>query len=121
VGRLVVVLPLRQGAAGEARALLRQGPPVDPSRGGLERYAAFVSDREAILVLEGPGVTTGDQAPWEDVSAWREGSRWERCLRSGPRLAEVIHAWERPPELEGLFFGPLPGPGDSEGGDVIGT
>jgi hypothetical protein len=121
VGRLVLVLPLRQGTAEEVRALLRQGPPVDPASGGFERYAAFVSDWEAILVLEGPGVGTPDQASWADVSVWEEGSRWERCLRSGPRLAEVIHSWERPPELEGLFFGPLPGPGDSEGGDVIGT
>ena len=116
----MVVLPLGQGTAEEARALLRQGPPVEPLRGGYERYAAFVTNREAILVLEGPRVGTGDEAPW-DVSAWREGSRWERLLRSGPRLAEVIHSWERPPKLEGLSFGPLPGPGDSEGGDVIGT
>jgi hypothetical protein len=121
VGRVVVVLPLRQGTAGEVRALLRQGPPVDLASGGFERYAAFVLDREAILVLEGPGVGTRDRAPWADVSAWREGSRWERCLRSGPRLAEVIHSWERPSELDGLSFAPLPGPGNSEGGDVIGT
>jgi hypothetical protein len=66
-----------------------------------------------------PAVRRDDRAPWENVSAWREGSRWERCLESGPRFAEIIHAWERPRKLEGLFFGPLPGPGDSEGGDVL--
>ena len=66
-----------------------------------------------------PAVRRDDRAPWEDVSAWREGSRWERCLESGPRFAEIMHAWEPPGKLEGLFFGPLPGPGDSEGGDVL--
>jgi hypothetical protein len=118
VGRLCIVLPLRQGRAGEAKALLRQGPPIDPVNGAFERYAAFVSEREAILVLEGPGVGTA-QIPWTDVTAWKEGDRWKRCLRAGPRVAEVIHSWKRPPELDGVSFGPSPGPGDSEGGDAI--
>ena len=121
MGRLVIVVPLREGGDREARALLRQGPPVEPERGSLERYWAFVTNREAVLVFEAPGLGANDGAPWRDVSAWREGSRWERCTESAPRLAQSIRSWERPPELDGLFFGPQPGPGDSEGGDVIGT
>lgn len=121
VGRLVVVVPLREGAHGDALALLREGPPLELERDGLDRYQAFLSRHEAILVLEGPGVG-GIAAPrWGDLSTWRDGARWQRCARSPPRLAESIHSWERAGDLEGIFFGPQPGPGDSEGGDAVGT
>jgi len=121
VGRLVVVVPLREGAHRDALALLREGPPLELERDGLDRYQAFLSSREAILVLEGPGVGGSDAPPWEDLSTWRDGARWQRCAQSSPRLAESIHSWERAPDLQGVFFGPLPGPGDSEGGDAVGT
>src|ERR687892_168351 len=119
MGRVVIVVPLREGAHREALALLRQGPPLDLEEGGVERYRAFLTDREAILFLEGPGIRRGERLPWQDLSAWRDGARWERCAQSPPRLAESIHSWERPPDLEGIFFGPLPGPGDSDGGSVL--
>lgn len=121
VGRLVVIVPLRKDAFREAKALLRQGPPLDLGNIGVERYQAFVSSREAVLALEGPAVGKSDGPSWDDISTWRNGPRWERCARSAPRLAEGIHAWERATELTGVFFGPLPGPGDSEGGDAVGT
>jgi hypothetical protein len=117
VARIVVVLPLQPGAAGEARSLLRPGLPVEPPAGSLQRCAVYLSDREAIVLLEGPGVHA--LVPrWEAVSSWTEGHRWAGLLRSDPRIAELISAWEEPPDLEGLSFGPLPGPGDSEGGDA---
>lgn len=121
MGRLVVIVPLRKDAFKEAKTLLRQGPPLDLGNSGVERYQAFVSNREAVLALEGPLVGKSDGPSWDDISTWRNGARWERCARSAPRLAEGIHAWERATELTGVFFGPLPGPGDSEGGDAVGT
>lgn len=121
MGQLVVVIPLREGAHGDALALLREGPPMELEASGLERYHAFLSSREAILVLEGPGVGERDRLQWEDLSAWRNGSRWQHCAQSPPHLAESIYSWERAPDLKGVFFGPLPGPGDSEGGDAVGT
>jgi hypothetical protein len=121
VGRLVVIVPLRKDAFREVRTLLRQGPPLELGRSGVERYQAFLSAREAILALEGPEVGKSDGPTWDDFSTWRNGPRWERCARSAPRLVGGIHAWERAPELKGVFFGPLPGPGDSEGGDAVGS
>lgn len=119
MGRLVVIAPLREGARGDAFTLLRGGPPFELESDGLDRYGAFLSTREAVLVLEGPGV--GDDAvPWRELSRWRDGTAWERCAQGPPRLAELIDSSERPPELTGVFFGPLPGPGDSEGGDTAG-
>jgi hypothetical protein len=119
MGRLVVVVPLREGAQEDALDLLRQGPPLDLEPGKVQSYSAFVTDREAVLVLEGPRVGRSDGLPWQELSAWRDGARWKQCAESHPRLGESVHSWEPPPDLEGLFFGPLPGPGDSDGGDVL--
>lgn len=115
VGRVVVVVPLRDGTREDALGLLRAGPPLEVER--LQRYRAFLSPREAVIILEGPGVGPGQS--WTDLTAWRDGSAWARCAASAPRIAESVHSWERSPDLQGVFFGPLPGPGDSEGGDAI--
>ena len=116
---VAIIIPLRQGAYQEVMALLRQGPPLDPEEGAVDRYWAFLSRREAVLVFEGTGIDRGDGTAWEDLSSWRDGAAWERCAGTTPRLAHNVHSWWRPPDLEGVFFGPLPGPGDSEGGDTL--
>jgi len=118
MGTVAIVVPLREDAYQEAMALLRHGPPLHPEDGVVERYWAFLSRSEAVLVFEGAGVGR-DDAPWQDLSAWSDGARWERCAESPPRLAHILHSWRRVSDLEGVFFGPLPGPGDSEGGDSV--
>ena len=118
VGRVVIVVPLRDGARRDALELLREGPPVEVEE--LDRYLAFVSSGEAVLMLEGPDVGRHDGRPWENPSAWRDGERWARYAASAPRVASTVHAWERSREIQGVFFGPWPGPGDSEGGDALG-
>lgn len=85
----------------------------------LHGYQAFLSSREAVIVLEGPGVVPDDGHPWDDLTAWKGASRWARCAASAPRIARSVHSWERSEDLEGVFFGPQPGPGDSEGGDTV--
>jgi hypothetical protein len=119
MGRLVVIVPLREGAEGAAVTLLRGGPPFELHIDALDRYAAFLSTREAVLMLEGSGIGE-DTVPWGELSRWRDGSAWERCAEGPPRLGELIDSSERPPNLTGVFFGPLPGPGDSEGGHTAG-
>jgi hypothetical protein len=117
MGRVVIVVPLRAGTSRDALDLLRSGPPIEIER--LERSMAFLSSDEAVMVLEGPDLNPKDGRPWEDPSAWRDGARWVRCAASTPRIAATVLAWERSPDLQGVFFGPLPGPGDSEGGDAL--
>jgi hypothetical protein len=120
MGRLVIVLPLRDGAHRDALDLLGGGPPFELSSEGLERFRAYVSAREAVLVLEGSEVGK-DVNPWNDLAQWRDGPAWQCCAEAPPRLAELVASSERPPDMPGLFFGPLPGPGDSEGGDAAGA
>lgn len=119
MGSVAIVVPLREDAFEEVLALLEQGPPLDPTDGAFERYWAFLSRREAVLVFEGTGIDRGDGTPWEDLTSWRDGARWERCAASAPRLANSVDSRWRPPDLDGVFFGPQPGPGDSEGGDTL--
>jgi hypothetical protein len=119
MGRLVVIVPLREGAQSEAVALLRGGTPFEVQVDELDRCAGILSKREAVLLFEGSGVGE-DTVPWRELSRWRDGSAWERCAEGPPRLGELIYSSERPPNLTGVFFGPLPGPGDSEGGDTAG-
>jgi hypothetical protein len=114
---MVIVVPLREGTRRDALDLLRSGPPIEIEE--LDRYLAFLSKEEAVVVVAGPDVGPEDGRPWEDPLAWRDGERWARCAASAPRVASTVHAWERAPELQGVFFGPLPGPGDSEGGDAL--
>jgi hypothetical protein len=120
MGRLVIILPLRDGAHRDVVGLLRSGPPFELSAEGLERFGAYVSTREAVLVLEGAEVGK-DAVPWKDLAQWRDSPAWQRCAEAPPRLADLVASSERPPELAGLFFGPLPGPGDSEGGGAAGA
>lgn len=117
MGRVVIVVPMKDEAHRDALSLLREGPPVEIDR--LQRYQAFLSSREAVIVLEGPGLGPEDGYPWDVLAAWKDGSRWARCAASAPRIAESVHSWERSEDLEGVFFGPQPGPGDSEGGDAV--
>jgi hypothetical protein len=119
VGTVAIVIPLREDAADEVLALLRQGPPLNPRNGAVDVYRAFLSRREAILVFQGAGIDGGDGTPWEDLTRWSDADRWRRCAASAPRLANGVHSQWRPPDLDGIFFGPQPGPGDSEGGDTL--
>jgi hypothetical protein len=91
MGRLVVVVPLREGVREDAVDLLRRGPPLDLEPSKVQSFLSFVTDREAILVLEGPWVGRSDGLPWQELSAWRDGERWKRCAESPPRLGESVH------------------------------
>ena len=119
MGSVAVVVPLRDVAFDEVRALLERGPPLDPQDGAVESYWGFLSRREAVLVFEGAGIDGDDGTPWKDLTRWRDGARWRRCAASAPRGAHNVHSRLRPPDLDGIFFGPQPGPGDSEGGDTL--
>jgi hypothetical protein len=112
MGRLAVIVPLRSGVSDEVLELLRDGPPVHVER--LARFYGFITPGEAILCFEGPAAATEDPV-WRDLVAWRLGDRWERSAAGPARVAEGAGSWERAPDMEGFFFGPLPGPGDSEG------
>jgi hypothetical protein len=55
MGRLVVVVPLKEGNEARARELLVGGPPFDPEGTAFDRHAVHLTGREAVFVFEGSG------------------------------------------------------------------
>lgn len=91
--RAIVVLPLRRGTATRARELVAAGPPFDPATVGLRRHDVFVTEREAIFVLEGPRIGDTIEHLLGDVAVWRGAAAWRACLGGRPRLAEHAFGW----------------------------
>jgi hypothetical protein len=111
VRHFVVTARLKPGVAAEALALLREGPPFELEGSGLDRHMAFVGDDELVLVFEG-------ERAEEKTGQFLEGAGpLGELIQGEPSLWREVFSWERPPQLEGLTFGPDPGPGDSDGGE----
>jgi hypothetical protein len=95
VSRLVLVVPLRKGAAARARELVAEGPPFELETTELDRHEVYLTDSEAVFVFE----TVGDEPPLrlqagnpmlrEAAAAWRE------CMAGRPRKAETLFSWTR--------------------------
>jgi hypothetical protein len=95
VSRLVLVVPLREGAVERVRGLLAEGPPFELATTHLERHEVYLTDREAVFVFEAPGETpplelrAGNPALRTAAAAWRE------CMAGRPRKAETAFSWLR--------------------------
>ena len=116
--RLVVVVPLSEGAEDRARALLRSGPPFDPNAAGLERHHVFLTDQEVVFLFEADAPDAVERLA-ADETLWDAAAEWSELVAGPPRLADDIYSWIRPEEPAEVFYGSTPGPGDSEGGDFF--
>jgi len=122
--RLVVVLPLKEGALSRARELIAAGPPFDPGQAGLERHRVFLLDHEAIFLFEPAHDDQKLQELLGRPDLWAAAETWRELAAGPPVLAEDAYEWERAvePSTNGfagtLSFEPTPGPGDSDGGDL---
>jgi hypothetical protein len=119
VGRLVVVVPLKDGASEKARALLAKGPPFDLEGTEFDRHEVYLSEREAIFLFETPGPSATLKLPGEDPSLWKVAATWQPLMAGKPRKALTAYSWRRAKDRGALSFEPTPGQGDSEGGDVF--
>ena len=101
---VVVTARVGLGDSKRLRELLAGAGPRDPAGHGLERHEVFVAADLVVFVFEGA----------------QSGDAVRRLLP--PELAETacvaeqVFSWERPIELDGVAYGPQPGPGDSDGG-----
>jgi hypothetical protein len=118
VTELVVVVPLKPGAADRVRELLAEGPPFELEDTAFHRHAVHVTDREAIFVFEGTAESTTLVLPAEDPALLEAAAAWREVIAEKPRIARLAFSWERPPSAEDLSFEPTPGPGDSDGGEL---
>jgi hypothetical protein len=113
----VVIARLKPGAAPKALELLHQGPPFDLEGSRLERHGAFVGDDELVFVFEGEHAEEEAARLLQSSSLLEDGGRLAQLIEGQPTLPREVFSWERPPDLEGVIFGPDPGPGDSDGGE----
>jgi hypothetical protein len=115
--RVVVVVPVKESAREQVRALVAKGPPFDFPSSGVDAHHVFLTDREAIFVFE-----AADRAALERLSAnvdvWAAAEAWREYVAGEPRLGEDAYSWARSDVPEGVSFAATPGPGDSEGGDL---
>ena len=116
VRRLMVIAKVRRGSKEAVRAILREGPPFELPETSLERHAVFLAGDEIVWLFEGVHAEQEVERLIGDPRGLGRASRIGLHLAGRPRLPEEVFSWERPEVVPGLSFGPLPGPGDSEGG-----
>ncbi|MFL5819451.1 MAG: hypothetical protein ACJ76S_02040 [Solirubrobacteraceae bacterium] len=117
MGPVVITARVRPGSVDAVRRILGAGPPCDLETTSLEAHRVFVSGDELVFLFEGPhadeyGRLVGPPSVLGQVELL------SAHLAGPPRISEEIFSWARPERLNGVDFGPLPGPGDSEGGPV---
>ena len=117
MSRLVLVVPLKEGAQEKARSLLVEGPPFELEQTEFDRHEVFLTEREVIFLFEAPGPSATLRLLGEDSSLWRAASTWQQLTAERPRKAQTAYSWTRPDHVDEIFFDPTPWPGDSEGGD----
>jgi hypothetical protein len=114
--RFVLTAELRRGSAPEVARILREGPPFDISKTSLERHEVFLSDEEIVFLFEGPHADREASRLLSSRRVLSRGGRIGAHLLAPPRTPAERFSWERPVPLDGVAFGPQPGPGYSEGG-----
>jgi hypothetical protein len=118
VSQAMLVATLREGVSGAVERLLRSRSPF-PSWTDADRLAAFVTTNEVVFLFEGDESTQQRVGALEDVASWADSPRWAEWVTGRPRVAGPVFWLERGRDLEGVFFTPTPGPGDSDGGDLL--
>jgi hypothetical protein len=94
-GQALVIVPLRKGASERARELIRQGPPFDPDKAGLDHHEVFLTEREAIFLFRGPNTDQTVQHLAADPALWRAATAWRTCINGKPRIADTTYTWNR--------------------------
>jgi hypothetical protein len=116
VRRFLVTARIRRGSKDAVRAILRQGPPFQLPDTSLTRHTVFLAGDEIVFLFEGVHADEEVRRLVHQPDVLGQASRIGAHLTGRPRFPEEVFSWERPELVEGLSFGPLPGPGDSEGG-----
>jgi hypothetical protein len=97
--RLVVVLPLKEGAREEAQRLLDAGPPLDLAESHFDHHRVYLTDHEAVFVFQTPeGTPATLSVRASDPTMWKAAAAWQPLLAGKPRTAETVFAWDRPAE-----------------------
>jgi hypothetical protein len=105
MNRLMIVARLREGAHGEAEALLRMGPPFDPEELGFHRHAAYLTAGEVVFVFEAPEVEWIVNEIVDDSVIAAALEPWRPIIDGAPRLAHERFYWSREESKVGVGLG----------------
>jgi hypothetical protein len=103
--RLMIVARLRDDAYDEAEILLREGPPFEPERVGLERHAAYLTASEVVFIFEGPEVEWVVNKLVDDPAIASFFAPWEKLIDGTPMLAHERYYWSRADTKLGVGLG----------------
>jgi hypothetical protein len=95
--RAVIVVPLREGAREEAEALIRRGPPFDPSEVGLGRHGVYLTESEAVFVFEGDASLFGHYLAGPGVFV-QAMAAWRPLIEGRARYGDPVYTWSPTPE-----------------------
>jgi hypothetical protein len=95
MSRLVLVVPLKEGAAPRARQLLEEGPPFELGASELERHEVFLTDREVVFVFETEGTRRRSSSGRGTRPLRKAAAAWRECMAGRPRKAETAFSWTR--------------------------
>jgi hypothetical protein len=114
----LITVRIRRGSSETVREILREGPPFDLSETSLERHSVFLTGDELAFLFEGHHAEDEAGRLLSRPDVFGQASRLATHFAGRPRLPQEVFSWSRPERLDGVDFGPLPGPGDSEGGPI---
>ena len=116
MSRFVVSVRLKPGSGDKVRELLAEGPPFDLGASPLERHLVFHGDDSLVLLFEGSHAQTVARGLLANSRVGAQLGRIAPYLEGKSAFPREVFSWERLQPAEGYSFGPLPGPGDSDGG-----
>ena len=93
--RLALIAKLKEGAADDAAAIVRLGPPFDPGENGFERHAVYLSGDHVIFLFEGEGADLSVRDLLSDGVRSDALAAWEPLLDEVPQLALEGYYWRR--------------------------
>lgn len=95
MSRLVVVVPLIEGARDRVEELLEEGPPFDIDATHLRRHEVFLTDHEVVFDFETPGSEPPVELRAEDPVLQKTAEAWRAVMAGKPRKATRAFAWRR--------------------------
>ena len=114
--RFIITARQREDAAEKVAQVLRGGPLFNIAETSLERHEVLMFESEVVFLFEGAHAEEEARRLMFSRSAISRLGRLGVHIDRGPCLPREVFSWERPPQLDGVTFGPQPGPGNSDGG-----
>jgi hypothetical protein len=95
--RLIVIVPLKEGAQRKAAELIAEGAPFDVSVAGFTRHGVYLSPNEAAFVFEAHEVEWLVDSLVSDPFQWMVSEaleKWRPLVAEHPRVAREVFFWK---------------------------